>query len=57
MQRQWIFPSLDGDEAVGRLSNELSVPLFLASVLMRNGLGDFNAPTFRAASSSTQDLS
>ena len=45
MQRQWIFPSLDEDEAVGRLSNELSVPLFLARVLMRNGLGDFNAAT------------
>lgn len=45
MQRQWIFPSLDEDEAVGRLSNELSVPLFLARVLMRNGLKDFNAAT------------
>ena len=41
MQRQWIFPSLDEDEAVGRLSNELSVPLFLARVLMRNGAWGF----------------
>jgi single-stranded-DNA-specific exonuclease len=45
MQRQWIFPSMDGNEAVSRLSNEVSVPIFLARVLMRNGLGDFNAAT------------
>ena len=45
MQRQWIFPSMDGDVAVGRLSKELSVPIFLARVLMRNGLEDLNAAT------------
>jgi single-stranded-DNA-specific exonuclease len=43
MQRQWIFPSADGDAVVGRLSGELSIPVFLARVLIRNGLGDFNA--------------
>ncbi len=45
MQRQWIFPNLDGDGAVGRLSSELGVPGFLARVLLRNGLGDCNAAT------------
>jgi single-stranded-DNA-specific exonuclease len=45
MQRQWIFPSVDGSEGVKRLSNELSVPIFLARVLMRNGLEDFSAAT------------
>ena len=45
MKRQWIFPSMDGNEVVSRLSNELSVPIFLARVLMRNGLEDLNAAT------------
>ncbi len=45
MQRQWIFPSPDGDFAVSRLSKELSVPEFLARVLMRNGFGDFERAT------------
>jgi single-stranded-DNA-specific exonuclease len=43
MQRRWIFPSTDGDLAVGRLSRELSIPAFLARVLIRNGHGDFEA--------------
>jgi single-stranded-DNA-specific exonuclease len=45
MQRRWIFPSPDGDFAVGRLSRELSVPEFLARVLIRNGFGDFESAT------------
>ena len=45
MQRQWIFPSVDGNEAFSRLSNELGVPIFLARVLIRNGLADCNAAT------------
>ena len=42
MQRRWIFPSPDGDFAVRRLSRELSVPEFLARVLIRNGFRDFD---------------
>jgi single-stranded-DNA-specific exonuclease len=40
MQRRWIFPSPDGDFAARFLSRELSVPEFLARVLIRNGLAD-----------------
>ena len=41
MQRRWIFPSTKGDIAASRLSRELKVPPFLARVLIRNGLDDF----------------
>jgi single-stranded-DNA-specific exonuclease len=40
MQRRWIFPGTEGDLAAGRLSRELSVPDFLARILIRNGLGE-----------------
>jgi single-stranded-DNA-specific exonuclease len=45
MQRRWIFPTEDRDLAASRLSRELSVPDFVARVLIRNGLGDFDAAT------------
>ena len=45
MQRRWIFPSPDGDFAVRRLSRELSIPEFLARVLIRNGFRDFDVAT------------
>lgn len=41
MQRRWIFPSPEGDIAISRLSRELRIPDFLARVLIRNGLGNF----------------
>jgi single-stranded-DNA-specific exonuclease len=43
MQRRWIFPSVEGDLAIGRLGRELQIPDFLARVLIRNGFGDFDA--------------
>ncbi len=45
MERRWIFPSPDGNFAVRRLSRELSIPEFLARVLVRNGFGDFDVAT------------
>jgi single-stranded-DNA-specific exonuclease len=45
MQRRWIFPSEDGDLAARRLSRELSVPEFLARVLLRNGFSDCDLAT------------
>ena len=45
MERRWIFPSPDGDFAVRRLSRELSIPEFLARVLVRNGFRDFDVAT------------
>jgi single-stranded-DNA-specific exonuclease len=41
MQRRWIFPSPEGDIAISRLSRELRIPDFLARILIRNGLGNF----------------
>src|SRR5262245_13786341 len=43
MERRWIFPNPEGDFAVGRLSRELSLPEFLARILIRNGLSDLEA--------------
>ena len=45
MQRRWIFPGTEGNLAVGHLSRELDIPDFVARVLIRNGLGDFDAAT------------
>ena len=45
MHRRWIFPNSDGDFAVGSLSRRLSVPEFLARILIRNGFGDFDVAT------------
>ncbi|HEY5779573.1 MAG TPA: single-stranded-DNA-specific exonuclease RecJ [Terrimicrobiaceae bacterium] len=45
MQRRWIFPSTEGDLAVGHMSRQLDIPDFVARVLIRNGLGDFGAAT------------
>jgi single-stranded-DNA-specific exonuclease len=45
MNRRWIFPNSDGDIAVGTLSRRLSVPEFLARILIRNGSGDFAVAT------------
>ena len=45
MQRRWIFPGQHDDLAVRRLSREMSVPEFLARVLLRNGFGDCDMAT------------
>jgi single-stranded-DNA-specific exonuclease len=41
MQRRWIFPSPEGEITISRLSRELRIPDFLARILIRNGLGNF----------------
>ena len=40
MQQRWIFPGSEADSAVERVSRELSVPQFLARILVRNGLAE-----------------
>lgn len=40
MQRRWIFPKPERNLAVNRLARELGIPVFLASILVRNGLAE-----------------
>lgn len=40
MQRRWIFPNTERDEAARRLGRELDIPEFLARILLRNGFGE-----------------
>src|SRR5438552_1562450 len=40
MQRRWIFPTPERNLAVNRLSRDLGIPVFLASILVRNGLAE-----------------
>lgn len=40
MQRRWIFPTPEKNLTVARLSRDLGIPSFLASILVRNGLAE-----------------
>ncbi|CAN5829685.1 single-stranded-DNA-specific exonuclease RecJ [soil metagenome] len=40
MQRRWIFPTPERNLTITRLSRDLGIPAFLASILVRNGLAE-----------------
>lgn len=40
MQRRWVFPATEENSAAGQLACALGVPVVVARLLMRNGLGE-----------------